>query len=256
MRRHRLFWFLILLTCISLACNLPGQGLVNEDVQQVNSVSVTPHTGTGSFSAVVNGEANNGSHTLRCYVSTDNNGGDTKFTGSLSGHSDLYQTFGFQQSFKFTYTEPGAHALVCLLDDNAGNAWSGDFSVSDSTGDSGQPQAPASEIDVKGTGTLTNLSTQCSEPATSVLLRIAADNTWVWLNASFRGKNADCSQPDASSPDNNVTFTAGAADLANQAVTVTGCSNGGPTAQGNVSYAGGTLSGQVTCGSAWKLTMP
>ena len=144
MKHQRLVWFLILLVSISLACNLPGQEQVSEDTQKVNSVSVSPHRGTGAFSATVNGEAFNGTHTLRCYVSSHNQGDDTQFTGKVSGHSDLYQTFPFNQSFKFTYTVPGSHALVCLLDDSSGNAWSDDFVVSSSPDNSGS-EPPATQ---------------------------------------------------------------------------------------------------------------
>ena len=113
--------------------------------QLVKSVTVTPQTGPGSFSAEIKGEALNGTHTLRCYVSTDN-GGETKFTETLTGHNsdDPHSTtFNFNESFKFTYTVPGTHSLVCLIDVKNDSADSADFVVTASSAATPTP-TPAS----------------------------------------------------------------------------------------------------------------
>jgi hypothetical protein len=131
MKRNSLAWFLVILVCVSLSCNVPGRELL--ELQQINLVYVTPPSGTGSFSAEVDGEAYNGAHTLSCYVSPDT--GNNVYTGSVSGDMNHlgYKTFGFNKNFHFSYTVPGAHALVCQLDNSIGNAYSGDFTVTAAT---------------------------------------------------------------------------------------------------------------------------
>jgi len=127
MKHNPLLWCLVLLVCVSLSCNLPGQQL--EEVQQINVLTVNPPSGTGAFSAEVLGNALNGSHTLNCYVSPDS--GHLLYSSGVSGDtSNLgYKTFGFNRSFAFTYTVPGTHALVCLLDQHGLTGWSAEFTV-------------------------------------------------------------------------------------------------------------------------------
>jgi hypothetical protein len=135
MKHHRLFWFLCLMLAVSLSCNLPGieRPKEQEPVADVTSVSVTPHRGTGFFSAAVEGTRETGSAgKLKCYISPDAkvivNGPNPLVYGPTPVQWSSV-TNSFIVSFTFTYTEPGTHSLICLLDDDSLTTWSDDFEV-------------------------------------------------------------------------------------------------------------------------------
>ena len=128
MKHHRLFWFLSLLLCVSLSCNLPGRDVLPTpgEMAEVTSISVTPPSGTGHFSAVVKGTTlADVESKLECYVSPDNEA--TKYTDDVSGNGN--NGWSFTRDFTFTYTDPGTHTLVCLINNGSGTAWSEDFVV-------------------------------------------------------------------------------------------------------------------------------
>ena len=121
-----LLYFFSMLVLISLSCNLPGHDVLPQagDVQEITSVSVTPHSGSGNFSAKVEGTTIKGLPAkLRCYVSDANK--------DVYGPAlvQQYGTNSFEVSFTFPYTDPGTHSLVCLISDLPATAWSEDFVV-------------------------------------------------------------------------------------------------------------------------------
>jgi hypothetical protein len=119
-----LLYFFSMLVLVSLSCNLP----VKQTNWGVSTLSVTPPSGPGSFSASLSGEADNGTSTLRCYVSAEGGNVD-EFTKTLQHTGVMYDLFYFAESFTFHYTVPGTHALVCIIDNNVKTAWSADFMV-------------------------------------------------------------------------------------------------------------------------------
>jgi hypothetical protein len=267
----RFLWLPVLLLCVGLSCNLPGQELVEDDFQQISSVSINPQIGTGEFKVDVTGNASNGSHSLRCYVSADT-GNETKYTQNVSGNlKNLgYKTFNFKNSFDFKYTVPGTHALVCLLDDKTGTAWSADFTV---TSDA-QPQAPSADqtpggpLEIPGTGTVVvfpSSSAQpspCSTPARKVLLTVNPDNS-AQLVVSFPVPLVDCSADPGNSGDLFTFF--GTADPAAGTFTVRVPYDSFTIQTRDLTYTASGLSGMITltwsAGSlsgqtAYKISMP
>ena len=127
MKHQRLFWFLSLLICVSLACSLPGTKVPQAgDVAQVESINITSTKGTSSFSAVVEGTTINGVPSkLVCYVTPDK--ANQKFSGDVTGNTNI--GWSFTKSFTFTEIDPGTHSLVCLINDESLTSWSQDFTV-------------------------------------------------------------------------------------------------------------------------------
>jgi hypothetical protein len=267
----RFLLFLVLLLCVSLSCNLPGQQLVEDEFQQITSVNISPQSGTGDFKADVTGNASNGRHSLRCYVSTDT-GNETKYTQTVSGSlANLgYKTFSFQQSFDFQYFLPGTHALVCLLDDKTGTAWSADFTVTSAS----EPQAPSSDqtpggpVEISGTATVMVFPTSsvqpspCSTPARKVLLTVNPDNS-AQLVISYPVPLVDCSADPGNSAELFTFF--GAADPAAGTFTIRAPYDSFTIQTRDLAYTAGGLSGTITLtwskGSlsgqtAYKISMP
>ena len=253
MKHHRLFWFLSLLICVSLACTL-GQITGSEGVLpvEIDGLSISPTHGSGDFTATVNFSQ----HDVRddmvtCLVDNTN---DVK-TFMLSPNDNMKSA-----GFPVPVTAPGNHSLECKAQ-KSGSAKAVTFTVDSGSqppapsGD--QPQEPSVETDIKGTGTVTDVTEGCSEPATSVLLKIAADNSWAWLNVGFIYNQINC-VPDPSTIQ-NITFT-GTVDPATNTANFTSCTlpYDQITAHGKVTYANGTLSGELTCkwSDDWKITMP
>jgi hypothetical protein len=140
MKHHRLYWFLSLLICISLSCNLSVPGRL----EGVTSVSVSPQSGSGSFNASVKGTAHMDS-VLRCYIPVDDENGTRVgavdvFRKANMGASD---TFDFSYDFPFTYTVAGNQTLICTLGTDSELSWSAEFTVT--SGPEPQP-SPSGQV--------------------------------------------------------------------------------------------------------------
>ena len=249
MKHNRLLWFLILLICISLSCTLYRPG----HIAGVTSVSVTPHSGSGKFQASVTGEAHLGS-SLRCYIPEDNENGKRleveKYNRPLK-YDGSVDTFNFNLSFPFSYTVPGTHTLICMLGTDSESAWNQDFVV---VGGGGQPpatQPPVPQPSLagmwQGTGTLTESVydpvNSCTEKAVIFRLMVNVDGS-AKLEFSYPAQNLfDSCKPEGYN--SNYEIPGQVTDPAGGTVKFTTCGKG--TAQGELTYTSGTLTGHLTC---------
>lgn len=252
MKNNRLFGFLCLLICISLSCNSPRQLLAGNDTQIIANISVSPHSGTGSFSAEVSGRAENGSHTLSCFVSTDDPEGYMVFTDTLSGQDDTYDAYPFNRSFNFTYSVPGSHALVCNIDNSGENSWSDDFIVNAATTSSPEtsgtktPGASGSLLVINGTASITG--TRCPTAAKQVTLAVHPDNTAELEVNYVEFSGADPSNPCARNVNELVVswYSIGTADRTAETANFTDCGTGW-SGGGQLTFANGSLTGTISC---------
>jgi hypothetical protein len=252
MKNNRLLGFLGVLICISLACNASRQLVAGNDAQIITNISVNPHSGTGSFSAEVRGRAENGTHTLSCYVSTDDPGNDPVYTDSLSGQDDTYDAYPFIENFNFTYSVPGAHALVCKIDNSGENSWSDDFIVTVEatstveTSGSNNPGISGSPLVINGTANITG--TRCPTAAKQVTLAVYPNDTAELEVNYVEFSGADPSDPCARNVNELVVswYSIGTADRNAGTATFTDCGTGW-SGGGILAYGTGTLTGTLTC---------
>ena len=116
MHNRRRLCFLCLLICISLlACDTTTmQPLIDQFFPhiptapvQVESVTVLPAYGSGTFNATVKYSYEDGDG-IHCYVDTGNHDSENVFTHALQGSSGPVV-----ETFAFDFTKPGPHTLKC-----------------------------------------------------------------------------------------------------------------------------------------------
>jgi hypothetical protein len=119
--KHCLLWFLILLVCISLSCNLPQSNAGNNQVL-IDDVTIYPKSGSGEFDVVVSISKHDNLDTVECYVDGSR--------GRVVEHTEkIFADDGRTGIiFSFSFTEPGEHYLVCEAQDS-GSSWPDDFTV-------------------------------------------------------------------------------------------------------------------------------
>ena len=257
MKHNRLLGFLCLLVCVSLACDIPMEiekllgGSPSTGPVQIESITVSPASGSGHFSATVKYSYNNGDG-IRCYVDTGEHDDELALSHGLEGSAG-----STSEPFTFDFTKPGQHTLTCT-------GYSGNSSAStDFTVTSGpESQAPSGgPLEITGTGTVTVLfsynGNSCSMPAKAILLTVNPNNS-ATLRVDYFVPNLDCT-PDT----NNTTLPdrrtiVGTADPANGAVNLTGTSDTATDCPSRLAYTSETIKGEVTCqgGDAIKITMP
>ena len=232
------FMFFALLACVSLACEAVNV-INNPGPLRVESVDVAPAEGSGAFTASVALTAHTEEDTLSCYIPPSK---------SVYNQSIPPSNTSSILTFVFIMTEPGNYQLYCTAM-KLGISGKAAFTVTGAdAAESGTP-TPGGEtvqpIRVNGAGQKTDYSGgySCSAAAT-LLLMVNADGSAV-LEATGPGfiDHINCTQ----SASLEGWFIAGSANPGTETVTFTSCNSGGFTAQGSVSYAGGVLSGEVTC---------
>jgi hypothetical protein len=223
----------------------------------VSSVIVTPHTGSGSFEVVVKGKVPGGLISLlTCYISTDTEPIQvgTRTLDYVNG-SDI-KNYDFAERFKFDFSVPGTHALVCTIQNKVKNSdWSDDFIVTSIE----EPQSPpsAQPLEIKGKGTVSGTNSwgnPYSVQATSILLTIKSDNS-AELYVVYT-MNVDFTQE-------QYLYFNGTANPADGTVTFTACNFDGLPSGGTLTYTNMSLTGEYTCirtpkggvQEQWKLKM-
>ncbi len=245
MRRRFYPWMLLaILACTSLACELVNSA-TDPGPLRVESVDVSPAEGNGTFTASVGLPAHQSDGTLSCYIPDESSGGQK---------SVYQQTVPALRSsriltFEFTMTEPGSYKLYCTAME-IGITAKTTFTVvaaAVTPAPTNPPTTPAGgqPLQFSGTGQKTDYSGDYScAVGADVRLVVNPDGTaeLVVIGPGFND-HINCTQ----SGSMDGWYLAGTANPADETVTLVSCNNGGFNAQGTISYAGGTLSGDATC---------
>jgi len=243
-RNRTLMAFFIALALASLACELINS-MTDPGPLRVESVTVEPEQGNGTFTASVGLTPHTDEGTLSCYIPNpaDNTSKPVYEQKVPSLNTTRILTF------EFTMTNPGSYTLYCTAVE-IGISGKDSFTVIE------PPSAPvvpvqtpsgAQPVTIRSTGQRTSLSTDgqysCSV-AVDVVLVVQADGT-AEMSATGPGfsDHINCTQMEGLL---QHTLT-GTANPAGETVSFTSCNNGGFDAQGTVSYAGGKLSGEAAC---------
>ena len=206
----------------------------------------------------------------------DGKGGSARYTQELSDLEDQSN----DDSFDFVVTTPGAYQVTCSL---GGIEKSSAFTIPEpppapppppapAPAEDAAPQAPGSGVPtsralmINGTGTWTKYYTDpagvCSVPANQVTLQVGEEDT---AELEIYYPVITTSGPPCTISSEGVGFHLGKGTVnrKDRIVTYTSCADGVYRAQGQVSYDGGILRGEVTCfdtgaglTSMVKITMP
>jgi hypothetical protein len=260
MKQPRLFRFLCLLICVSLACDIPMEieellGISpSTGAVQVESVTVSPASGSGHFSATVKFSYDNGDG-IRCYVDSGEHDGEIVHSHGLEGSAG-----STSEPFTFDFTKPGQHTLTCT-----GYSGNSSASASFSVTSGPEPLAPSGDqpsnsqpLKINGSGTVSGTNSwgnSYSVQATSVLLTVKSDNS-AELYVVYT-MNVDYTREE-------YMYFNGTANPDDGTVTFTDCNLGGSPSGGTLAYTGQALSGLYTCilspkggvQQEWKLKMP
>ena len=108
---YRLRWLLVVLILAALACRLPGA----DDRLQILEVSVTPVSGSGSFTGtVVYTPGGSVAQVVCMYMNVDTGLFIEDFAHVIDVAADTTGAFAkTQASFEFKLTQPGKYRLVC-----------------------------------------------------------------------------------------------------------------------------------------------
>lgn len=243
--KSRLFpWIaLILAASISLGCELVN-AMLDPAPLRVDSVDVAP-LGNGAFTASVSLPPHTSAGTLYCYLPRQDGGPSQEIYRQTIPPLDTSRIL----TFEFTLSEPGEHRLYCTADPRGSTAKT-TFTIDGPTPPPpGLPPAaspaPGQPITINGAGQKVSYSGAYScAAAQQVSLVVRADGT-AELSAIGPGfiDHINCTQSDS----NEAWYVSGVADRAAETVSFSACNNGGFNASGVVSYAGGILSGEVSC---------
>ena len=234
---------LILAASISLGCEL-ANSMLDPGPLRVDSVDVAP-LGNGAFTASVGLPPHTSAGTLSCYLPQQDGGPSTEVYRQVIPQSNASRIL----TFEFTVTEPGEHRLYCTADP-IGITAKTTFSVDGPTPPPPGPTpaispAPGQPVAINGVGQKVSYSGAYScAAAQQISLVVRADGT-AELSAIGPGfiDHINCTQSDS----NEAWYIVGVADQTAETVSFSACNNGGFNASGVVSYADGTLSGEVAC---------
>lgn len=236
--------FAALAVVASLGCEL-ANSMLDPAPLRVESVDVVPQ-GNGVFSASVGLPPHTATGTLYCYLPRQD-GGPSQEVYRQAQVPPLNASHIL--TFEFTVSQPGEHRLYCTADPRGSTAkttFNVDGPIPPPPGPTpAASPAPGQEISVNGTGQKVSYSGSYScTAAQQIHLVVRADGT-AELSAIGPGfiDHINCTPSDSS----EGWYVVGVADRAAETVAFSACNNGGFNASGMVSYAGGTLTGEVAC---------
>lgn len=154
--KNRVIFLVALFTFLLLACYAP---LTINNSDEITAVSVSPHSGSGIFNAVVEGQVTSGKSILICSISDERLSVSKEVyrKALLSPSKQLTHAMSFVEEFSFTYTQSGNHYLVCKL--NEYKSWSDSFIVIQPE-DSDKTSTPSPTLAIIATPTLTSTPTK------------------------------------------------------------------------------------------------
>ncbi|MBI5295756.1 MAG: hypothetical protein HY869_09790 [Chloroflexi bacterium] len=232
---------LILAAAISLGCELVNS-MLDPGPLRVESVDVAP-LGNGVFTASVGLPPHRSAGALYCNLPQQDGGPSQEVYRQTIPPLDTSRIL----TFEFTLNEPGEHRLYCTADPIGVTAKT-TFSVDGPTPPGSTPAAspaPGQPVTINGVGQKVSYSGAYScAAAQQVSLVVRADGT-AELSAVGPGfiDHINCIQSDSA----EGWYIVGVADQVAETVSFSACNNGGFNASGVINYAGGALSGEVSC---------
>lgn len=225
-----------------------GCGLFSDAVVDLNvlKVSVTPAAGKGPFSASVELSAHKADSRLQCYAvptGKDPSSGDSVY--DLAAPESPSNT---TVTFEFSPSRGGLQQVVCV--DAPPDKVRPDERSED------QVRSNEFSVPLVATGVRSDYATDgttfCDVPTNVTLSLLPGGTGQLVSDAPGVSDHINCTQASIGAP---VSWIAdGTADPAAEVVTFTSCNDGRFQGTGQVSYAGGTLKGSVTCskdGTTW-----